>query len=480
MKNFLIGFVLSTFLMFGMVYVTAIQPNLMTSLFEVPDEPIDIIIETPPDTSNNPTYLDHIEKGSTLFDNHFYPLAITEFEMATELEPTLSEPFYKLGNAYYSNYEYEKARLVLETANTNNPANLNATVLLGKTYLALEQFETAKEHFDTAPAESTEVLYYRALLNSFIGDYDNAEIDFNKVINAGDFPELAQNAQTFISSIDESKLAEDGNPNYLKTLTARSYSESGESNLAINLLYDILREEPSYRDAWIILGYTYLSLESYRDSQDALQKALELDPTKPETRYFLGLAYFGSDEYSSAVTQIELAIESDYEPRVQAYQKLADTAVLAAEYEKAVEAYENVLIINSADVNLYIRPVWLYLDKLNNLDRAIELGEQAVTEHPDSAMSYNLLGWALTTSGDYANADHHLNYALILDSNLSAAYLNLGWLAQKQNNLEAAKEHYKRCYTLDPDSSVGNLAANRYNEILAQEEAAASELNPPA
>lgn len=472
MKNFLIGFVLSTLLMFGLVYVTVVNPNMMTSYFEMPDQPSDnslteTIVETP-EISNNPTYLDHIEKGITLFDNHFYPLAITEFEMATTLEPTLSEPFYRLGTAYFYNKEYEKAKTAFSTALENNPSNIGASVMLGKTYLAEEAFETAKTHFDAAPPENTEVLYYRALLNTFFGDYENAKIDLNKVIAAGDSPDLAKNSQNFLSAIEEANLAQDGNPNYAKTLLARSYSESDEANLAINLLYNVLSEEPTYRDAWIILGYTYLSLNQYRDSTDALLKALELDPTKAETRYFLGLSYFGEDEYASAVTQIELAIESGYEPRVQAYQKLADTAVLAGEFEKAADAYEKVLVINSADINLYIRPVWLYIDKLNNLPRAIELGEQAVSEHPNEAMSYNLLGWAQTANSDFANAEHNLNYSLILDTKLAAAYLNLGWLAQKQNDLESAKEYYKQCYTLEPDSSVGNLAANRYNEILTQ------------
>ena len=231
-------------------------------------------------------------------------------------------------------------------------------------------------------------------------------------------------------------------------------------------LYEILREEPTYRDAWIILGYAYLTQEHYRDAQDALLKALELDPAKPETRYFLGLSYFGEDQYAAAVTQLQLAVESGYEPRVQAYQKLADVAVLAEQFDIAVKAYETVLILNSSDVTLYIRPIWLYLDKLNNADRAKELAEQAIQEHPNNAMSYNLLGWVQVAQNDLSNAEQNLNYALILDSDLAAAYLNLGWLEQKKENFEQAKEHYKRCYTLDPSGSVGNLAANRYNEIL--------------
>ncbi|MBT7484572.1 tetratricopeptide repeat protein, partial [Candidatus Peregrinibacteria bacterium] len=437
-------------------------------------EPVDNITTTTEEVSNNPSYLERIQKGDTLFEGGYYPLAITEYEVATTLEPTLSEPYYKLGQAYFYDYSYETAREALDIAIQNNENNLEAQLLLGKVYITIEQFETAKTHFDSLGRGVARVEYYQGLMNVFFKDYDNAAINFNFVIESGEDGTLSTHSQTYLAAIEEAALAEDGSPLYLQTLIAQGFAETAEVELAMASLYDVLREEPTYRDAWIILGHAYLTQELYRDAQDALLKALELDPTKPETRYFLGLSYFGEDDYASAVTQLKLAVESGYEPLVQAYQKLADVAVLAEQFDIAVDAYENVLILNSADVNLYIRPIWLYLDKLDYADRAQELAEQAVQEHTNTAMSYNLLGWVQVAQEDFSNAEQNLNYALILDANLAAAYLNLGWLEQKRDNLEQAKEHYKRCYTIDPSGSVGNLAANRYNEILTQEES-----NPP-
>ncbi len=470
MKNFLIGFVFSTLLMFTVVYGTVVNPSLMTNIFDT-SESQDEIIETADTTiteekSINPSYLERLQKGNTLFEGGYYPLAITEYEYAAEFEPTLSEPYYKLGQAYFYDYSYENAREALNIAIQNNPSNLDAQVLLGRVYLTIEQFETAKTHFDSLGRGVAQVEYYQGLLNAFFKDYENAEINFNFVIESGADGALSSNSQTYLAAIEDAALAEEGSPLYLQTLIAQGYTETEEVELAMASLYEILREEPTYRDAWIILGYAYLTQEHYRDAQDALLKALELDPAKPETRYFLGLSYFGEDQYAAAVTQLQLAVESGYEPRVQAYQKLADVAVLAEQFDIAVKAYETVLILNSSDVTLYIRPIWLYLDKLNNADRAKELAEQAIQEHPNNAMSYNLLGWVQVAQNDLSNAEQNLNYALILDSDLAAAYLNLGWLEQKKENFEQAKEHYKRCYTLDPSGSVGNLAANRYNEIL--------------
>ena len=469
MKGFLIGLVLSTLLMFGVVYTTVINPSLLTNLFGAdPSEVIvtmDATLTAEPEISTNQSYLERIEKGDTLMEGQYYSLAVIEYQFAIELEPTLSDPFYKLGAAYFYDKDYRNAHDSLLKATENNTANLEAQILLGLSYIELTQFEAAQTHFATINSSDQRVSYYRGLLSAFSGEYEAAETYFNQTIEAGTSAQLSQNAQNFLASISEYYLAEDADPDYQKTLIGRSMAETYESTLAISLLYDVLREEPDYRDAWIILGYTYLTLEKYIDARDALIKALELDPTKAETRYFLGLAYFGLDEYASSVPQFELAIESNFEPRVQVYQKLADAAVLAQEYAKAAEAYENVLVLNSSEIDLYIRPIWLYIDHLDDIDRAVELAEQAITEHPNEAMSYNLLGWTQTAANNFEQAEQNLSYALVLDSNLAAAYLNFGWWHEKQNQLEEARENYKRAYTIDPGGSIGNLAADRYNNL---------------
>jgi tetratricopeptide (TPR) repeat protein len=123
--------------------------------------------------------------------------------------------------------------------------------------------------------------------------------------------------------------------------------------------------------------------------------------------------------------------------------------------------------LDSGDVDLFIRPVWIYIDQLKNPKKAMEWAKRAVTEHPNEAMSYNLMGWAQMANDDLEEAEQNLNYALVLDSKLAAAYLNFGVLYEKEGKLEQAKENYKRAYTLDPSGSVGNRAAENYNRLLS-------------
>jgi tetratricopeptide (TPR) repeat protein len=81
-------------------------------------------------------------------------------------------------------------------------------------------------------------------------------------------------------------------------------------------------------------------------------------------------------------------------------------------------------------------------------------------------MGYNLLGWAQLTLNQLDDAEHNLNYALIIDPNLAAAHFNLGRWYHTQDKLDEAKSSFKQAYTIDPGGPIGNLAAEKYNEIV--------------
>lgn len=486
MKRFILGLLLSSIIVFGTVYGTVLNPTLFSNLLNAfhsdenatsdPTEQSEGLPSSEiPSTSSNPDFLKRITKGDTLFEGGYYDLSIIEYQFAVQLDPTSSEALYKLGQAYFYNNDYENAQIPLEEAMKADPTNEKIQLFYGKNLIELQDIEGAKAHFLSLTSTSPTVIYYKGIFAAYDSDYEGAKNNFNAVVKDGSDKTLVNHATSYLNAMAEFDLAQDSPESYKKTLVSQSLIETDENTLAINLLYNVLRDEPDYRDAWILLGYAYLNEKKYTDAEDALLKAIEMDPTKAETRFYLGLSYFGLEEMASAVTQFELALQSGYEPRVQVYQKIGDAAVLLGNYTKAAEAYENAIALNSDDVTLFIRPVWLYLDHLNNIERALELSQQAIITHPDNAMGYNLKGWAETYAQDYTAAEQDLSYALILDPNLAAAHLNFGRLYETQGNLDAAKESYKRAYTLDPASSIGGSAADKYNALVAKEQEAAAQ-----
>jgi uncharacterized protein HemY len=270
--------------------------------------------------------------------------------------------------------------------------------------------------------------------------------------------------------MDEFDIYDAGQDAHLRLLVARAFVQSGEYQMGKELVWSILKNNRDYRDAWIILGYSYLRLQSYEEAIDALEEALKQDPEKPETMFYLGLAYASDDRLEDAIEILELAKKNGYEPVIHVDQKLAELYFQVEDYDKASEEYEEVISLNATNIDYFVRPVWIYIDKINQPEKATQLAEKALLHHPDNAMAYNLLGWANVANNDFINAKKNLEKSLELQDSLDAPYLNLGWMYEKQGNLQKAKDLYKKAFEVGQESPVGNLAAQRYNALLEKEQ----------
>ncbi len=138
------------------------------------------------------------------------------------------------------------------------------------------------------------------------------------------------------------------------------------------------------------------------------------------------------------------------------------------DYEKSVKSYEEILEYNKQDINAFVRPIWIYLDFLNDPTKAVKLSEMAVIAFPNDAMAYNLLGWSQTGTLNYVEAEKNLKKSIEIDSTSAAPYYNLGKLYENQDLIEDALYSYQKAYELDQAGSIGNLAAKRYNNLLIE------------
>ncbi len=115
-----------------------------------------------------------------------------------------------------------------------------------------------------------------------------------------------------------------------------------------------------------------------------------------------------------------------------------------------------------------MRPIWIYLDFLNQPEKAIKLGEMAVITFPNDAMAYNLLGWSQFGTENYTEAETNLKKSISMDPTLPAPHYNIAKLYEELDDVKSALEHYEKAYELDQNGSIGNLAAKRYNALLLE------------
>lgn len=412
-------------------------------------------------------YQERLKKAATLYKNHFYTLAIKEYTLASQNQPNELEPLQKIAQIHLETRSFDQAiatsRLILD----KNPQHLETLLILIKALIGAEKFQEAADIAKTKNSEDQRLYFYQGLLASFFQEKDLAKNSFLKAKEINTKAEVTAAANNFLNTYQVFDNVQEAKTEYLLTLLAKNYNENKEFQLASALLNKVITTLPDYRDAWILLGFANLNLEKYSDAVTNFEKALLLDPERPDIRYFLGLAYFGLNKNQSAITNLEIALENGYQPQVQIYQKLAEMHLIEKEYPEAYENYRLALEITDQDVNYYIRPVWTALTHLKSSQKCLTLANQAISRHPQEALSYNLLGWCQLANNDFTSAKSNLEKALQIDPNLAAAYLNLGQLYEKLQDSNQAKNNYKKAYEIDPFSSVGNLAAKLFNELIS-------------
>ena len=384
------------------------------------------------------------------------------------MAPTKAEPLIQIGKIHLKTHDTIKAKLSFQEALNKEANNLDATIQLGRVFITERDMDQAKATFDSIALHNQTSKYYQGIIAAFTGDHGGAKAMLQESMSIGGDQTISAYAQNVLNAYNEFDVNQGGSNIHLHTLLARAFNQNEEYEMAIPLLFSVIREKKDYRDAWILLGYSYLSTQKYQDATEALQEARKLDPQKAETLFFLGLSYFGLGDLEQAAANLELAKTNGYEPRIQIDQKLAEIYLQMKEYEKAAENYEEVLSLNSQDLNYFIKPMWIYIDRLDKPEKAIALANIALTAHPEEAMSYNLIGWAKISTGELFEAKQYLDKAATLNPNLDAVYLNFGKLYEERGELQTAIAFYKKAYQLGQGSSISTAAADGYNKLIGK------------
>lgn len=420
-----------------------------------------------PKIERDKTYEEMMDRAAQLEKSGFPSLAIAQYQEAFKKDSTSSTPLYEIGKIYLRNKSYGNAENFFAQIVEKDPNDTIAKTYLGKAYLGERKIEEAKLLFDNINDNSQSTNYYQGILAAYSGNHDEAKNFLNASLSIGGSEDYTKKANNFLNAYNEYRFNTESPTVHLKVLLARSFNQCGEYEMAIPLLFEVTKEKLDYRDAWILLGYAYLQTDKFQEAIEALERAKVLDSQKPETLFYLGLAYYNVNKFNEAEENLTEAKESGYEPQILVDQKLAEVYLELQNYPKSATSYEKVLALNSKDVNYFIRPIWIYIEKLNSPDKALALAQMALKEHPGEAMAQNLVGWAYIYNNDLEQAENHLKIAMALDANLDATYLNLGILHEKKNDANTALTFYKKAHSLGQGNGIAASAATRYNRLLA-------------
>ncbi|MBL4694695.1 tetratricopeptide repeat protein [Candidatus Gracilibacteria bacterium] len=409
-------------------------------------------------------YTELIRNGDRFFAEGEFKIALKNYQRALSLDPQNIELLTTISDTQLKNNQANEAKKTIQKALEIKPKSLELKLKLVQSYFNLREIEKAKELIFQLDEDNLQVQNYKGIILILAGEYDQAEKTFKKLSKSED-QELAKQAQKYLNAKELFTYFQEGEEIHLKTLMAKALSENEQYEAAIPLLFSVIEEKLNYRDAWIVLGYSYLNTGKNQDAIDALTQALVLDDEKAETLFFLGLSYLANEDINKAIFYIEKAEKAGFQPQEQVQLKLGELYTIKENYDQAASKFENLLSSNPDSLNIFVRAVYLNIDKIQNPTKALEIAKSSLIAHPDSAMGYNLIGWALTAKGEYELAENYLNKALNIDPRLDAANLNLGWLYEKKGVNMLAREYYKKAYSLGQGNEISKRASQRFNGL---------------
>lgn len=414
------------------------------------------------------SYETRITKGDGLMSSGFYNLAASEYAFAINIQPSNPAAYAKLGRAYLALQESEKAVLQFQKALEIAPDSTEYKSLMGKALIANGQFQDAQAIFDGFTKEIQEAQYYGALLDGFYGRFEDAKRKLEKAITlVGSVP--ISDVERHLSVYGSFAKMQDAQKIYLQALLAEALNDTYEYKLAEAVALEVLGVKSDYRDVWILLGYAQMKSNNYNEAEESFNQAKKLDAIKPETHYFLASTHYFQEEYDEAVNEYELALLYGFKPEIEAYKKIAECNLLLQKYQDALAAYEHIIKIDSSNIDIFVKPIWIAITYLGDLDRALSLAQNAQSRFPDSAMSHNLLAWVYIERNELDKAESELEVSLSLDPGLAEAHYNAGRMHEAKGDIEKARSEYKKAYeSAEPEDTIGTAAAEKYNALILE------------
>jgi tetratricopeptide (TPR) repeat protein len=197
-----------------------------------------------------------------------------------------------------------------------------------------------------------------------------------------------------------------------------------------------------YAEGYQKLGVLFRAAENYKKAQEALEKAVALDPELYEAWGFLGLVYREQQYYDQAIKVFERIINSggkaeNYKFRI--YNYLAETYKAKGDFENTEKFYKVAISLLPAHPDAYGSLGNLYLEQ-ERFEEAEEMFTKQIRVNPRAVNIYGRLAHCFRRVGKDKEAFLLLKEGLALNPNSPVLYAELGnWMIENKRFAEAER-----------------------------------------
>ena len=330
----------------------------------------------------DPNYFNaHRGLAMVALDRGEYEQAFEHYRTAAWIRPEAEGIHAKMGEALVGLGRYDEAIREVQEEIRISPQSATAYFLLGQAYLKQKAYEKAQSHYEKALELNPK--------------YTNACYGLARVFVGLKQPDKAREYQAKFQRFR----AEDNQSAYDdRNMGTADYLASARASVAQALL----DAEKLYR-----------GMKDFNRSEALLQRAVVLDPNKPECFERLGLLYSMTNRFAEAVRQFERM--SEIQPNnPRCYLNIGTISIRLGRFGQAESAYQKVIVVAPQESLGYRKLSQLYLNTNTKLAEARTLAQKAV-DLDASAENLFVLGWACDVNGDRAEAVKVIERAIRLD-----------------------------------------------------------------
>jgi tetratricopeptide (TPR) repeat protein len=295
---------------------------------------------------------------------------------------------------------------------------------------------------------------------------------------------LLRTAQGSVNSLEELHIAEEKNPDMVKTIlqienavlegslssysgylpmiVGRALGNCGYwdfAEIAFNLA---LKTTPDYAEAWAFLAEA--KYQQGEGGEEEIQKALALNPASVVVRalYAMQLRREGKTEEALPYLQANATAEPE---QVVWRMEIGATLAELGQINEALVEFQSATEMDPKNADTWkVLATFCIQHNFELRTIGLEAAREALSLEPEDAEALDLMGWAFFLLDDSTSAERFLHRALEEDESYVNAYLHLGQLYLKAQQNSLAYQNLKRASQLAEEESETQLLANRLLE----------------
>lgn len=325
--------------------------------------------------------------------------AIEELENLCEAWPTDARLKSILAELYLSNGMDEKALETYLDIAENDPDNAYIQISLSDYYRKHDEPEKSYEHLKIGFANP--YLDIDTKVQILLAYYTVQEYYDDQKEDAAELAAIMVETHP-----DEAKA---------HSIQADLYYQNEEWEKARISLRNVLSLDSSNYVVWEQLLFVESNLQDFEAMRDECRTTIELFPEQPLPYLFSAVANYQFEDHQQMIKDLEtgkkFVVRNDL-LLAEFYTYLGDAYHQVGEDEKAYEAYDATLKINSE--NSIVLNNYAYYLSLNSKDlpRAKKMAQKATELDPDNASNQDTYGWVLYMLGEYDEALEWIGMAI--------------------------------------------------------------------